>query len=590
MQPSSSSTPTSSDSSSSGISSMFNIKNVIVALGASAAAAVGFVIYKILAKNKTTKTLAKKIETESKKTNITVGEQTIKYLLTDAKLDSSWKEFSQKKIGVTFKIPNKLEPEVATQGSVNTITLIDPSEINPMTGQMGDGSATMVTVEEANTDAKTYLKQNLSQIQQTNVPFKILEEKEVKVNGLDAAQMAAEITGQQTVRMFSIAIKSPHENKVFMVQHIATNMKKYDQKIEELKNIVRTLKIEKGESYGKVFYTNVKRGFILPLPNPSYFAIKSKQDLPTNLKDLNVECYLVNYTKEDKIEKEICIISNEEKLTFEEFVEKQKVKISQLKDFNSVGNLKVAGVNAVVFKYISEGESIPVHVVASKEGSSMEKSEYEFIEMYLQKDGVNYIVTGRALPEVSSQFSVEALTSMKSLKFIENLSISEDQLTYENSEFNFKICQPVKLQATIKENASDNPICTMLVQNDESGMPLETLVATVKSSPIIPIKLDSLNSLEQMVKSEIQMLQMYTGGHSVAMSRDKKLKINGFDAFQIVYSMLDPMTGENLVIHQTGLMMGENAVILKSYIYQQVYNDKIGKLFDEIHSNFVAKK
>src|SRR3989338_10378818 len=103
---------------------------------------------------------------------------------------------------------------------------------------------------------------------------------------------------------------------------------------------------------------------------------------------------------------------------------------------------------------------------------------------------------------------------VKKMKFFEEVSASSgSSLIYENTEFNFKISQPVKLQATAKENNSDNPVVTLLAQNDENSLPLETMVTIAEPNQMMPVS--DLDGLSQLMKAELQMIQMYSGGSPV---------------------------------------------------------------------------
>lgn len=590
-----SSTTTSSDSSlwENIVNALKENKGLATVLGSAAASVVGFVLYKVFSQNKSTKKLAVSIKTATEKpvevaTPVPTEPEWILYNVEDASGISSWKVCNQKKIGVSFKMPAQYEVEVHSQGPITTITLIDASNMNMMMG--GGGDATMITIEDvpAELDIKQYMKNNVSALAQTQVPFRVLEETDrIKVNGIEACQMISELTGQQKVKIFAIAFKNPEEpNKVLMFQHIGTDMKAFESNIGRTKNIIRTVKLQKGELFGRVSYRNDKLGYILNLPSTDFLAIGSATDRALYLGNKNVETYMIHYSKEDNIDKEIVIISNEAQ-DFEQFVSEQKSLHSTKTGYMTLGQMKIGHSNGELIAYSDKAHSY----VASEKEKSEVQADYDFIEIYFQRGSSIYTILGRSLPQISEKFKVDFLTMVKKMKFFEDVNASSgSSLIYENTEFNFKISQPIKLQATAKENNSDNPVVTLLAQNDENSLPLETMVSIAEPNQMMPVS--DLDGLSQLMKAELQMIQMYSGGSPVNIERDGMIKLNdGSDAFSMIYSMVDPMSNESLVMHQTGLLLPSKKIAnVKSYTYQQMYNDQVKASFDSIHKSFGCSK
>ncbi|KAG2378184.1 hypothetical protein C9374_008327 [Naegleria lovaniensis] len=572
-------------------------KGLAAVLGTTAASVVGFVLYSVFSKNKSTKKLAVSIKnttTEKKPTKEVATSEPVEpeFILYD-EADSvpstqSWKSYSHKKIGISFKMPTRYEVEVHSQGPITTITLVDTSNMNMMM-MGGDPNATMITIEDVppELDIKQYLKNNVSALAQTQVPFKVEEEKDnVKVNGIPACQMISELSGQQKVKIFAVAFKNPLDSsKVFMVQHICTDLKTFSTKIEQTKNLIRTITLQKAELFGKVSYRNDKLGYILHLPSTSFLATGNANDRALYLSGKDVQTYLFNYSKDELIDREIVIISNGS-VDFEQFVQEQKQSHSSKEKYHNVGHMKIGTCNGEIITYSAKCNS---YVASEKEKADIQHV-YDFIEVYFQRGSTVYTILGRSLPQVSEKFNVEFVTMIKKMKLFDEVDpAGTEHLIYENSEFNFKISQPVSLQSIVKENSSDNPVVTLLTQGDESSLPLETLVTIAEPNQMMPVS--DLDSLVQLVKAELQMVQLYSGGAPVEIKRDEIIKLkDGSDAFSMVYVMVDGMTGENLVMHQTGLLLPSKKIAsIKSYTYQPMYNENVKHLFDEIHSSFRSK-
>ena len=329
---------------------------------------------------------------------------------------------------------------------------------------------------------KEHLLSSIKKFDQNKFPYRIIQERAVKVNsrkayefklelemdtsnlGKQASSAATQPNQKLKALIYLLALKSEETNKFFVLQHMSTNLN-YDIFEEELENvvshIVRSVKIFKSKKMGgfKVLRKDVgismhlldeswqiwrvsdfKHHYTKPTMVTKKGGSKSplvededtKVELPQHLKQDKVLIYLLSALSKDTVGKELAIMKIEqvESETFDDFLESTKTKLKCMDNFvelrDRVKFVDEACSEGVVFAYVGEYESFPVNTSVILTPQSMEnldlskKEKYNVIDCYFSRGSNWYRIFSRSHYSQSLTFFRDnILSQLSSVSFCE---------------------------------------------------------------------------------------------------------------------------------------------------------------------------
>ncbi|EFC45323.1 predicted protein [Naegleria gruberi] len=368
---------------------------------------------------------------------------------------------------------------------------------------------------------KEHLLNSLKKFEENNFPYKVLQQRAVKINSRKAYECKLELEMKKSilskhfkqfeksesgdsvkVLLYLVALKSDETNKFFTLQHMTPNLdlENFENEIENnISHMVRSIKLVQTQQVGGFTLERKDLGISMKLLDEAWqcwkvselehdftaptrkskatdsstkLKMESLIELPNHLRNENVLLYLVSQHSKDQIGKEFALIectTAEQQETFEQILEHRKVSLKKFDNFIEISERINFGdelaSEGILFAYITEFESSPVHsskLLPTDLTQSFER--YNAIECYFTRDSKIYKIFSRShFSQSLSSFRESIISQFKCLTFKQPETTTDlldnTFMTFKSEEHKFEIQVPLLYQVSAKESLGNTPVC-----------------------------------------------------------------------------------------------------------------------------------
>jgi hypothetical protein len=211
--------------------------------------------------------------------------------------------------------------------------------------------------------------------------------------------------------------------------------------------------------------------------------------------------------------------------------------------------------------------------------------QVEYFTLCFKHDNVAYVVEV-CNPSMSAEDLKRQLSQQLSTIKFENSSLKEDMLQYTLNDERLKFSIQVPLADTIlREHSLQSPLVsfTRKITTNNQTVLMETDVAH------FDVALSNMTSeaITHLRKLVTEQMSEQSKSHNYRIISENQVRINGNEAWRIVYVETEPISGAALTLFSTCVPRGEKGYyMVKSYTLQDLYNNEMQELFEYIHNSF----